>query len=92
MNPLLVGTVACSLCGITGVHACPGRPLPTPTPEDEARIDAALDKVFNRSPQPVKWKCWSISGDRYVYYTKKSCRYCVPVYAGDPDVDSPVVR
>lgn len=41
---------------------------------------------------PVKWKCWSISGDRYVYYTKKSCRYCVPVYAGDPDVDSPVVR
>lgn len=47
LGPVL--EVGCSRCGITGIHACPGRPLPTPTPEDEARVDTALDRIFGKS-------------------------------------------
>lgn len=41
---------------------------------------------------PVKWKCWAIPAEHYVYFLKKRCKYCQPVYAGDPDADKPVVR
>lgn len=38
----------CSKCGCTGLHACIGRRLPPPTPEDEARLTAALEKIFGQ--------------------------------------------
>lgn len=38
----------CSKCGCTGLHACIGRRLPPPTPEDEARLTAAMEKIFGR--------------------------------------------
>lgn len=36
----------CVKCGCEGLHACTGRPLPTPTTEDEARLTATLDALF----------------------------------------------
>lgn len=38
----------CAKCGIHGIHACPGKPLPKPTTEDEARLRAALRSVFGQ--------------------------------------------
>ena len=38
----------CSRCGCTGLHACIGhRPAPI-TPEEQARLEATLDKIFRR--------------------------------------------
>lgn len=45
----------CPKCGISGIHACPGKPLPPPTPEDEARIRAVfenLPKVDDSTTKP----------------------------------------
>jgi hypothetical protein len=38
----------CSLCGCVGWHACTGRPLPPPTPEDEVRFTEALNRIFGK--------------------------------------------
>lgn len=36
---------SCPRCGISGIHACPGKPLKKPTPEDEARLRQMLKEV-----------------------------------------------
>lgn len=46
MGELTLTGIACSKCGISGIHACPGKPLPQPTPEDEARLHNALREIF----------------------------------------------
>lgn len=46
MGELTLNGIACSKCGISGIHACPGKPLLTPTPEDEARMENALREIF----------------------------------------------
>lgn len=38
----------CSKCGISGIHACPGKPLPTPTHDDKVRMRQALQ--FTSTP------------------------------------------
>lgn len=35
----------CPKCNISGIHACPGKPLPKPTPEEEARFRKVLDDL-----------------------------------------------
>jgi hypothetical protein len=37
----------CVKCECEGLHACTGRPLPPPTAEEEERLAAALDALFN---------------------------------------------
>lgn len=39
-------SVPCSRCGCSGIHACIGRVLPPPTPEEEARLTKTLDSIF----------------------------------------------
>lgn len=39
---------ACSVCGISGLHACPGKPLPKPTKEDKAKLSAVLSEIFGK--------------------------------------------
>lgn len=36
---------SCPKCGISGIHACPGKPLPTRTPEEEARIRQVFENL-----------------------------------------------
>lgn len=36
---------SCPKCGISGIHACPGKPLPTHTPEEEARIRQVFENL-----------------------------------------------
>lgn len=36
---------SCPKCGISGIHACPGKPLPKPTPEEEARIRKVFENL-----------------------------------------------
>ena len=52
----------CSLCGCTGWHACIGRRLPPPTPEEEARISTALDKIFGAKPEPKPYVFTPVPG------------------------------
>lgn len=40
--------IKCSRCGIGGIHACPGKPIPPPTPEQEVRFR----KVFEDALKP----------------------------------------
>lgn len=41
----------CSKCGCRGLHACIGRHLPPPTPEDEARLKKTLDEIFGQAAE-----------------------------------------
>jgi hypothetical protein len=43
----------CPRCNIGGIHACPGRPLPPPTKEEEKRLTATLQKIFYNSAKGV---------------------------------------
>lgn len=45
MNLEIQGQV-CPKCGIGGIHACPGKPIPPMTPEEEVRLRSALDQIF----------------------------------------------
>ena len=36
----------CPRCGSTEIHACIGRRLPPPTPEEEERLTATLKSIF----------------------------------------------
>ncbi len=36
----------CPRCGCSGIHACIGRRLPPPTPEEEAATTKALENIF----------------------------------------------
>ena len=38
----------CPRCGCTGLHACIGYRPAAPTPEDEARLTAAMQKIFGQ--------------------------------------------
>jgi len=38
----------CPRCGCTGLHACIGYRPPPITPEEEARLNATLDRIFRR--------------------------------------------
>lgn len=44
--------IPCSKCGVTGLHACVGRVLPPPTPEEEARFKKVLDGIFGAEALP----------------------------------------
>lgn len=44
----------CSNCGCYGLHACTGKLIPTPTPEDENRLRIAIDKIFGHDEGKVK--------------------------------------
>lgn len=44
----------CPRCGIVGIHGCTGRPIPAPTPGDEARLSAALIKAFGPFASDVR--------------------------------------
>lgn len=46
MSLLSEHSITCSKCGCSGIHACVGRVLPPPTPEDVARLENALRRVF----------------------------------------------
>ena len=45
---LLDCTIACSICGISGIHACPGFVLPPVSPEVEARLTESLERIFGK--------------------------------------------
>lgn len=36
----------CSKCGIAGIHACPGKPIPPPTPEEEDRFRKRINEAL----------------------------------------------
>jgi hypothetical protein len=38
----------CPRCGISGIHACPGRVLPPPTPEEEERLTRLLQDTLRK--------------------------------------------
>ena len=38
----------CSQCGIAGLHACPGKPIPPMTEERKKELLDALDRVFGK--------------------------------------------
>lgn len=38
----------CPRCGCSGVHACIGKRLPPPTPEEEAAMTKALEEIFKQ--------------------------------------------
>lgn len=38
----------CPRCGCSGVHACIGKRLPPPTPEEEAAMTKALEQIFKQ--------------------------------------------
>lgn len=45
---------SCSKCGISGIHACPGKPLPPTTEEEQERIrkvfeDLATNRMLDGS-------------------------------------------
>lgn len=46
--------MTCSRCGIGGLHACPGAPIPPWTEEDKERLTAALGRMFNWEESAVK--------------------------------------
>jgi len=37
--------MTCPLCGDPGIHACPGKPIPAPTPEDDLRLKKAIHRI-----------------------------------------------
>lgn len=53
-------SVECSKCGCVGWHACVGRRLPPPTPEDEARLSETLDKIFGQKPEMSEFVKWAL--------------------------------
>jgi hypothetical protein len=60
MSLLSEHSVSCPRCGCNGIHACVGRVLPPPTPEEEARLTKTLDGIFkNVDPVP---------NERILYY------------------------
>lgn len=40
--------VGCPLCQSDAIHSCVGRPLPPPSPEVEARLTEALERIFGK--------------------------------------------
>lgn len=45
---ILSSGIPCPVCEITGVHACPGRVLPTPTEDEEKALTEALRNIFQK--------------------------------------------
>lgn len=45
---------ACPRCNISGIHACPGKPVPPMTPEDKERFRETLKKVFKTEQEASK--------------------------------------
>jgi hypothetical protein len=41
----------CSKCGIAGIHACSGQPIPPWTEQQLAELDAALVELFRMEPE-----------------------------------------
>lgn len=81
--------MTCSRCGINGLHACPGAPIPPWTEEDKQRFSDALGRMFNwESSAMQKPKVTTVDPEvlpeiaaKQVWCCSEGCGECRPVQA-----------